>query len=249
MSSFVLKLIAIISMFIDHFGAEFDMVYNTENFRAIGRIAFPIFAFLIAEGCKHTRDIKKYAMRLGIFALISEIPFDYCFMGAYRQKLVFLERSHQNVYFTFFVAVSAIYIAKECGIIKKEHGKNTSFTTKLLGYVSVIAIFIIGDALKFDYGTIGIISIYLCYIVEKRWLQIAVLFVMVTALYLPLFNPIDLQSYFYYKVMICCVISLVSIGFYNNQRGYDMRWFFYAFYPGHLIVIAIVYNLYCMFVA
>ena len=73
MTSFTLKIIALITMFIDHSGYVFAGNFSFCNF--IGRIAFPIFAFQISEGYKHTKNLKKYFLRLGIFALISQIPF------------------------------------------------------------------------------------------------------------------------------------------------------------------------------
>jgi len=73
MSSFVLKIIAIITMFIDHVGYAIFGKFSFFNY--IGRIAFPIFAFQISEGYSHTKDLKKYFLRLFIFAIISQVPF------------------------------------------------------------------------------------------------------------------------------------------------------------------------------
>lgn len=146
-----LKIIAIISMFIDHFGAsivEFylynilqpngteyskalicsrvprlwmewmgdpEKVMNLDiTIRSIGRLAFPIFCFLLVEGFLHTRNMKKYLVRLGIFALVSDLPFDMAFFGEITIK-------HQNVFFTLFIAVFALLAADH---VKKQESFN-----------------------------------------------------------------------------------------------------------------------------
>ena len=90
MDGTVLKLIACLSMFIDHLGAV--CFSGMMGFRIIGRLAFPIYCFLLVEGAVHTHDMKKYILRMGIFALISEVPFDLAFY----HRLVYTE--HQNVF-------------------------------------------------------------------------------------------------------------------------------------------------------
>ena len=91
MDGTVLKLIACLSMFIDHLGAV--CFSGMMGFRIIGRLAFPIYCFLLVEGAVHTHDMKKYILRMGIFALISEVPFDLAFY----HRLVYM--GHQNVFF------------------------------------------------------------------------------------------------------------------------------------------------------
>ena len=119
LSGSTLKLLAIITMFIDHVGAAvlarmIIMGNNTEllykvylTMRTIGRIAFPIFCFLLIEGFEHTRDRKKYALRLLAFAAISEIPFDL----AFNSKV--LEFGYQNVFFTLFIGLVTIMAMHE----------------------------------------------------------------------------------------------------------------------------------------
>jgi len=117
MTVFKLKLIAITTMLIDHIGAAILMSYLNSGFlgnlyfisRAIGRIAFPIFAYLIANGCKHTKNINKYIIRLGILAIISEIPFDLTFI--WWSGINFLQDT--NVFYTLFLGAVGISIYEE----------------------------------------------------------------------------------------------------------------------------------------
>lgn len=97
LNSFQLKCIAVITMIIDHTGAV--LFPDNMTLRYIGRIAFPIFCFLLVEGFFHTRDVRKYMLRLGMFAVISEIPYDL----AFRDTVI--EFEHQNVFFTLFIGV------------------------------------------------------------------------------------------------------------------------------------------------
>ena len=109
MSVFALKILAILAMLLDHIAAVFlsstTMPYVL--MRGFGRIAFPIFCFLVVEGYYHTRDVKKYMIRLAGFALVSEIPFDICFY----QKPFYWQ--HQNVFFTLALGLITIYAIDE----------------------------------------------------------------------------------------------------------------------------------------
>ena len=96
MNVLILKIIVLLSMIIDHYGAIFHS--GVDMYRIIGRLAFPIYAFLLVEGYSHTSNVKKYASRLFLFALISECPFDLAFYS----KLEFM---HQNIFFTLFIGL------------------------------------------------------------------------------------------------------------------------------------------------
>ena len=141
-NSFTLKMIAIVTMLIDHIGAV--LFPQTELLRIIGRIAFPIFAFTLVEGFFHTKDVKKYLMRLGILALISEIPFAF---------------GHQNVFFTLFLGILMLYFIV-----------NTPRNFRRV--LCVLGMILLADYLRTDYGSWGMLMI-LCYYVfrEKKWLK------------------------------------------------------------------------------
>ena len=110
MTGFHLKLIALTTMFIDHIGAVFFP--QVTLLRVIGRISFPLYAFLIAEGCRYTRNRGRYALGLGVFALISEIPYDLALhpefleYGLWGQNFLF----QTNIFYTMFFAVASVHI-------------------------------------------------------------------------------------------------------------------------------------------
>lgn len=151
-NSFQLKCVAIVTMLIDHVGAIFFPEYLI--FRYIGRIAFPIFCFLLVEGFFHTRDIRKYMFRLGVFALISEIPYDLAFRG------VALEFEKQNVFFTLFIGVALMYALEQC----------SEWPVKI---VEVLLAMWFAVLLCTDYSFKGILLISIYYFFRKyKWLKL-----------------------------------------------------------------------------
>ncbi len=142
LNNFTLKMIAIIAMAIDHIGAVLFPEYLI--FRLIGRIAFPIFAFTLVEGFLHTRDIKKYMLRLGLLALISEVPFDLAFSGR------LLEFGHQNVFFTMFLGIAMLYL-----LLKT--------LSKWRQFLIVLGMLLLAECLRTDYNSAGLLTIFLFY--------------------------------------------------------------------------------------
>lgn len=146
MSSFNLKLIAIVTMLIDHIGAVLFPQYIV--FRIIGRISFPIFCFLLTEGYIHTNNFKKYIIRLLIFAFISEIPYDL----AFHNQILYIYG--QNIFFTLFLGMILLKL------IDCFKSQNNYFMV----FVSTICICILAYMLKCDYGYRGILIILVFYI-------------------------------------------------------------------------------------
>ncbi|MDO4451737.1 MAG: TraX family protein [Lachnospiraceae bacterium] len=147
LNSFQLKLIAVITMIIDHVGLFFFPEHIL--FRIIGRISFPIFAFLIVEGFYHTRDIWKYMIRLGVFAVLSEIPFDLLTTGKV------LDLRHQNVFFTLLIGVILMYV------YEKQYSTFSKVST-------VFLIMLAGDVFRTDYGSWGVLMIFCFFIFRER---------------------------------------------------------------------------------
>lgn len=219
-SGSTLKLIAILTMLIDHIGLavvgrltimrpELYDVYKI--MRGIGRIAFPIFVFLLVEGMRHTKDIKKYALRLGVFALISEIPFDLAFHAQV------LEFTYQNVFFTLFIGLLVIW-AMDSTVRAVE---NKIFGALLMA-AAVAAGAVAAELLKTDYGATGILCIVVIYLFSyDRRLQLVagcVVFLW------------EWQALF----------AFLPIAFYNGRRGWKLKYVFYIFYPLHLFLIYLV---------
>lgn len=142
LSTFALKIIAITSMLIDHIGSVLLPDYNI--LRIIGRLSFPIFAFLVVEGYFHTRDVKKYLQRLFVFGVISEPFFDYTLHGSF----IYLEA--QNVFFTLYLGLLLIYI---CETMKNKKWKWLMFIV-----VAAISLFTFCN-----YNVYGIAMIYCFY--------------------------------------------------------------------------------------
>lgn len=216
-SGSTLKLIAVITMLIDHIGlgvvGRLTMtrpeLYDAYRImRGIGRIAFPIFVFLLVEGMHNTKNIKKYALRLGVFALISEIPFDLAFHAEV------LEFTYQNVFFTLFIGLLVIWaMDSAAGTVENKIFK------MLLMAAAVAAGAWAAELLRTDYGAKGILCIAVIYLFSyDRKLQLVA--GCIAFLW-------EWQALF----------AFIPIAFYNGRRGWKLKYVFYIFYPLHLFLI------------
>lgn len=217
MTSSNLKIIACISMLIDHIGAI--LFPNILIFRIIGRIAFPIFAFLIVEGYYHTKNINNYLLRLGVFSLISEIPFDRAFNNSW------LEYSSQNVFFTLFIGLVAIAL----------HDKYKD-NNKVLSAISIIALAILNEIIRADYGVFGVLIIFSFYKFrgQKKYIILWLFLInAMVALVVSYISKFTLKS----SIQFFELLSLPIIFNYNGKKGLKLKYVFYFFYPVHLIAI------------
>lgn len=198
---FTLKLLAMLTMLTDHIGAILFPQYLV--LRIIGRLAFPIYCFLLAEGAIYTKNIGKYSARLLLFAVLSEIPFDLAFSGR------LFDWGSQNVFFTLFFGLLGIRIIQK------------SETYWWLGLLCMIP----AELLHTDYGAIGVLFVFTFYLLyERRYYKLLA------------FSLINLVGYAGTPQAYASLAAL-PMALYNGKRGFRVKYFFYLFYPLHLMVL------------
>ena len=244
-----LKRTACLTMFIDHFFAvlflgymnlhpvdggrnpRLELIYRVG--RAVGRVSFVLFAFLIVEGFLHTRSRAKYLLRLGLFALLSEIPFDLAFSGE------LMDWTGQNIYWTLFLGVLVLTLWEQLG-----QYRGIPFQ------IARVAVLLAGGSVAFlfstDYRYMGILLIFTFYLTRDMGFPIQILsvgFVMLfgtwsanciryadsfTAAYLFRFSLREMYGLFAFLLIAC----------YGGERGKQLpKPFYYGFYPVHLLFL------------
>lgn len=236
-SSFTLHILAMLLMLCDHLWAT--LLPAQEWLTCIGRLAFPIFAFMLVEGYFHTSNVKRYMLRLLAFALISEIPFDLVCGGSVFYPF------HQNVLWTFLIALLTIR-----GIEKaKEKGSRKGF---LLAALAVLAGFLLATLTMTDYYGAGVLTVLTFYVFRgRKWWCFFGQLVCLAVL------NIKMLGGYYYPVTVAgheleivqqgfALFALIPIWLYNGRQGYSSKGFryaCYAFYPAHLLLLYIIWQL------
>lgn len=225
MSSFALHIIAMIFMLCDHMWAT---ILDYEWLTCIGRIAFPIFAFLITEGYIHTSNINKYIKRMVIFAIITEIPFNLMVSASPIYPF------HQNVLWTFVISLLTL---------KYLNFDNTKNIFKSI--LIILLAIIIATVTMCDYFGAGVMMVVGFYIFRKsKFLQLLMMIYVNMILIQGYSYPIDIAGYtYYFPQQGFAVLSLIFIWLYNGKQGYHAKWFkifCYAFYPLHMLILYIL---------
>lgn len=221
-SGSVLKLIAVITMLIDHIAAAILVrhFYATNDWslynvyyamRMIGRIAFPIYCFMLVEGLERTRNRRKYLTRMVGFAVISEIPFDLAFSSQV------LELGHQNVFFTLSIALAAMVVTEE--IVHRIANPIWQSVGSVLTAVAAIALAFV---MQTDYSGYGVVCILLMYYLRQN--RLAELIAGYVAFLLLLGE-------------VTAIVAFILLFFYRGKKGFSCKTFFYGFYPVHLVVL------------
>lgn len=262
LTGYHLKLIALITMLIDHIAAVViwriyeasfgitasmqlsnaigdkivvwvagnqDIVYTIyELMRYVGRMAFPIYCFLLVEGFIHTRSVVKYALRLFAFAFISEIPFDLAIAGQ------LWSMDYSNVFFTLVLGLLSVWVISY--IVKfyefwQEKQWEPILGTIITGAAGLVVVVLFGGfaemVLHTDYGFAGIVAILILYLFRKQRELGFVICVLALSV---------LSS----STEILALLMLYPLMIYDGTRGKQMKYVYYAFYPVHLLVLALI---------
>ncbi len=221
LSGSALKLIAVITMLIDHTAHTIliKLPFAMQTFaeigsfkisiyiicRWIGRIAFPIYGFLLTEGLHYTHDRRKYAANLLLFALLSEIPWNLIHEGK-----LFLPGS-QNVFFTLFLGLLCMMLYE----FYQEDLKKQCISLLILSLIALL--------LHADYGFKGMGFLFILYLLKEKPIPLAIV------------SSSMLNS------PAACMLAFIPIGFYNHERGFIRgkvgKYCFYAFYPIHMLIL------------
>ena len=181
--------------------------------RNIGRVAFPIYCFLLAEGLIHTKNLRKYTGRMLVFAFLSEIPFDLLFRGKW------MAFEYQNVFFTLFIGVLAM-----SGMDWIETHLDSMIAKIMLDCAVTASCMFLAQAAAADYKAAGVLCIAVLYFLrDRKFLQ-----------------ALGGGTSFFFFNGPASAVSFVPVLLYNGKRGWKAKYFFYWLYPLHLFVFYLI---------
>lgn len=234
MTSFSLKIIALISMFLDHI--SYPIFGSFSYLNLIGRIAFPIFAFQISEGFIHTKNVKKYMLRLLLFAFISQIPFQL-----FHFKFVNPNSIALNIFFTLLFGLIAIWIY-DC--LKKTIGKsekNKFHLEIIVGLIVTCLIAYIAELLHTDYGFWGVIVVFMFYFFKEDKKAMIISFIALCVIkygYRLIVYGFNMPTLL---LGIFTILPIIFISLYKGKQGKKIKYLLYFFYPIHLLLLYFIF--------
>ncbi len=236
-SAAVLHILAMVLMLMDHLWAT--LLPAQDWLTCAGRVAFPIFAFMSVEGYFHTHNFKKYAQRMLLFSVLSEIPFDLMYGGTWFYPV------HQNVIWTLLMGLLGIHLMET---VRK---KQKPWVYVLVSAGVVAAGGILGTLCMVDYYGVGVLTVFIFYLFRGRkwWCllgQLLALYWVNVQMLGGLMYPIQL---FGMEFELCqqglALLALLPIWLYRGRQGYHSKPFqyaCYAFYPVHMLILVLVQN-------
>ena len=223
----VLKIIAVVTMIIDHVGL---FLFNDNLIcRFIGRFSFPLFAFFISEGMRYTRSRRRYALNLSIFAIITQIPFGLLFGWKYF-----------NVLFTFLLAIGFIVLIES---YKKAKDDTMNIVKNILVTVFLVCLLIFsvfGEIFNlFDYGLYGIILTVGFYFAKSKPIQLIVGFLIM--LLNTIISVIKYASIVDAMFKLMPTLAIILLFFYNGKKGkLNLKYLFYVAYPLNFLIFYLI---------
>ena len=226
LSALDLKLLAMAAMLVDHMGY---LLFPTAMWmRYVGRLAFPIFAFQIAEGWYRTHDREKYTLRLLICAVVSEVPFDLAFSGTP------VDAGYQNILWTFFIAAAALWAADALQ-------ERLRLPLPLAALCAGAAGYLLGEALRSDYFGPGVLTV-LVFALCRQWhigrLPELAAMLVINGRLLPSASMTVWGMEL--PVQLLAAAALPLIWLYRGRQGPHspvLQGIWYAFYPAHLLLL------------
>ena len=230
-SSAGLHILAMVFMLCDHLWAT--VVPGNQWLNSIGRLAFPIFAFLIVEGYFHTKSLRRYVLRLLVFAVLSEIPFNLMYGSSWLYPI------HQNVLWTLLLGLGLIHWNERVREKKLWLRLVIGALTTLLGFVA-------GFLGMLDYYGVGVVTVLVFYFFRKRtWWRIAALIASLYYLNTEVLGGLGFevtilgQTHFITQQSFA-LLALIPILLYRGRKGHRSKafqYFCYLFYPVHMLIL------------
>lgn len=232
LTSAALHILAMAFMLSDHLWGTW--LLRKDIFTIVGRIAFPIFAFMLVEGFFHTRSIGRYMLRMLGFAILSEIPFDLMYASSLWYPY------HQNVMWVFLLALCVLWVMDT---LRK---KTKWYVWVPVSVVTVLASMLLSMAAMLDFAEIGVLTVVIFYVFHGRkwWCyvgQALCMFWLNWELMGGQCYVLDLFGHEFWLVQQgFALLALIPIWLYRGRQGYHAKWFqyfCYAFYPAHALVL------------
>ena len=221
MNSFALHILAMLLMLCDHL--QLTLLPELPILRCVGRLAFPLFAFMAVEGYLHTRSLKKYLLRLLMLAVISEIPFDLLVSGSVFDPM------HQNVIWTIILGLCCIRAFENISADLK----------KMLSAVVIIASLAAAIIARVDYSSAGVLTLLAFYAFRGNTVRCRLMQLLSLAfINLVLLGGIE----FAFPYQALAVLSLPIIWLYDGSQGPHngfIKAANYLFYPAHMLILAL----------
>ncbi len=233
LNTYQTKLIAMVAMFLDHFVHIVILMPISQNaalltvtvMNVIGRITMPIMCFFIAQGYHHTKNLKKYFIRLFVFAIISQVPYYLLDVQNIHTNLWdFIKYNvfHLNAIYTLFMGLLALTIAKS----------NINIILKVVGVV--VAVY---ATYYSDWRLYGVIWVLIFGVFHDSFNKQMVAFSVVAILRCYLYHTGSMYSF---AIQLCTLLAIPILYMYNGERGRNSKYGFYIFYPLHLLILGII---------